>query len=51
MVREAAHESFAAFILKAKRKLGPHIKKIFPLWYCTFFDSNPEVARLAKANF
>jgi hypothetical protein len=51
LVREAAHESFAVFILKAKRKLGPHIKKIFPLWYCTFFDSNPEVARLAKTNF
>jgi len=51
LVREAAHESFAAFILKAKRKLGPHIKKIFPLWYCSFFDSNPEVARLAKSNF
>ena len=51
LVREAAHESFAGFIRKAKRKLGPHIKKIFPIWYCTFFDSSPEVARLAKANF
>lgn len=51
LVREAAHESFGVFIKKAKRKLGPHIKKIFPIWYCTFFDSSPEVARLAKLNF
>jgi len=51
LVREAAHESFSGFIRKAKRKLGPHIKKIFPLWYCTFFDSSSEVARLAKLNF
>jgi hypothetical protein len=51
LVREAAHESFSMFIRKAKRKLGPHIKKIFPLWYCTFFDPSPEVARQAKANF
>jgi hypothetical protein len=51
LVREAAHDSFTSFIRKAKRKLGPHIKKIFPLWYCAFFDPSPEVARLASSNF
>jgi len=51
LVREAAHDSFTSFIRKAKRKLGPHIKKIFPLWYCAFFDASPEVVRLARSNF
>lgn len=46
-VRESAHQAFAAFIKKGKRKLGPHLKKIFPLWLCSFFDPSPEVARLA----
>ena len=46
-VREAAHQAFAAFIRKGKRKLGPHLKKIFPLWVCSFFDPSAEVARLA----
>ena len=50
-VRESAHQAFAAFIRKGKRKLGPHLKKIFPLWLCSFFDPSPEVARLAQANF
>ena len=49
--REAAHMAFAAFIRKGKRKLGPHLKKIFPLWLCSFFDPAPEVARLAQQNF
>lgn len=44
LVRKAAHESFQSFIYKARRRLGPHIKKIFPLWYCSFFDPSPEVA-------
>jgi hypothetical protein len=51
LVREAAHDSFTSFIRKCKRKLGPHIKKIFPLWYCAFFDPSPEVVRLARLNF
>ena len=46
-VREAAHKAFAVFIKKGKRKLGPHLKKIFPLWLCSFFDPSTEVARLA----
>ena len=50
-VREAAHQTFAAFIKKGKRKLGPHLKKIFPLWLCSFYDPSPEVARLARQNF
>jgi len=50
-VREATHETFAAFIRKAKRKLGPHLSKIFPLWYCSFFDPSPEVAKIARTNF
>jgi len=51
LVREAAHDAFTSFIKKGKRKLGPHIKKIFPLWYCAFFDPSPEAARLARSNF
>ena len=47
-VREAAHSAFAAFIRKGKRKLAPHIKKIFPLWLCSFFDPAAEVSNLAK---
>ena len=47
-VREAAHQAFAAFIRKGKRKLGPHLKKIFPLWVCSFFDPSPDVATLAQ---
>jgi hypothetical protein len=50
-VREAAHATFAVFIKRDKRKLGPHIKKIFPLWVCSFFDPSPEAAKLAKDNF
>lgn len=50
-VREAAHLAFAAFIRKGKRKLGPHLKKIFPLWLCSFFDPAAEVAKLAQQNF
>ena len=50
-VREAAHQAFSAFIRRGKRKLGPHLKKIFPLWLCSFFDPSPEVSRLARQNF
>ena len=50
-VREAAHQTFAAFIRKGKRKLGPHLKKIFPLWLCSFFDPSTDVARLSQTNF
>ena len=51
LVREAALDCFTAFIKKGKRKLGPHIKKIFPIWFICFFDPAPEVARLAQSNF
>jgi hypothetical protein len=44
-VREAAHATFSVFIKRDKRKLGPHIKKIFPLWVCSFFDPSPEAAK------
>jgi hypothetical protein len=37
-VREAAHLTLAVFIKKAKRRLGPHLKRIFSLWFCSFFD-------------
>jgi hypothetical protein len=50
-VREHAHHTLAAFIKKAKRRLGPHLKSIFSLWYCSFFDPMPEVAALARRNF
>lgn len=50
-VREAAHTSFAGFIKKCKKKLGPHLNKIFSLWYCSFFDTSADVSNLAKKNF
>ena len=50
-VREAAHLTLAVFIKKAKRRLGPHIKRIFSLWFCSFFDVSQEVAMLARKNF
>lgn len=46
-VREAAHSTFSVFIKRDKRKLGPHIKKIFPLWVCSFFDPSSEAASQA----
>jgi hypothetical protein len=28
-----------------------HIDKVFPIWYCSFFDSSTEVAQIGKKNF
>ena len=39
------------FIKRGKRKLAQHLKKIFPVWVCAFFDPSPEVAKLARENF
>jgi hypothetical protein len=54
-VREAAHETLGVIIkynkASGKARLGPHIKKIFPLWFCSFFDPSPDVARIAIRNF
>lgn len=50
-VRESAHLALAAFLKRAKRRLGPHLKRIFSLWYCSFFDPSPEVAAIARRNF
>lgn len=50
-VREAAQQAFSSFIKKGKRKLGPHLKKVLPLWVCSFFDPSPEVAKIARLNF
>jgi hypothetical protein len=54
-VREAAHETLGVIIkynkASGKARLGPHIKKIFPLWFCSFYDPSPDVARIAIRNF
>lgn len=50
-VREASHHTLAIFIKKCKRRLGPHLKKIFALWYCSFFDVSNDVSALARRNF
>jgi len=54
-VREAAHETLGVIIkyntTSGKRRLGPHIKKIFPLWFCSFYDPSTDVARIAIKNF
>jgi hypothetical protein len=51
LVREAIHSAFTTFIIKNKRKLGPHITKVFPLWFSAFYDPAFEVAKLARSNF
>lgn len=50
-VREASHSTFSYFIKKGRRRLGPHLKKVFSLWYCSFFDPSHDVSSLAKKNF
>jgi lauroyl/myristoyl acyltransferase len=50
-VREASHDTFLNFIKKDKKRLGPHLKKVFSLWYCSFFDPSNEVSAKARRNF
>jgi len=50
-VRESAHQTFSKFLKKDRRKLAPHIKKIFSLWFCSFYDVSQEVCQIARANF
>ena len=50
-MRLAAHDCLGAFIEKNRRAMGSHLKKAFPLWFCSFFDPSPEVARTARLNF
>jgi hypothetical protein len=50
-IRESAHRTLKIFIEKDKRKLAPHMKKIFSLWYISFYDTSNEVADLSKLNF
>lgn len=50
-VRESALQSLQVFVKKAKRRLGPHLKRIFSLWYISFYDQSQEVALLARKSF
>ena len=50
-VREAAQITLGNFINKGVKRLGPHMSKIFPIWFCSFFDSSPEVAAAGSKNF
>ena len=43
-VREAAQTSLSKFIEKGTKTLASHMSKVFPIWFCSFFDSSPEVA-------
>jgi hypothetical protein len=45
-VREAAQTSLGKFIEKGTKSLAPHMSKVFPIWFCSFFNSCPEVAQL-----
>jgi len=44
MVREAAQVTLGCFIDKGVKRLGPHLGKILPIWFCSFFDPALEVA-------
>ena len=50
-VREAIQNTLGNFIEKETEHLLDHIDKVFPIWYCSFFDSSPEVAQIGKRNF
>lgn len=50
-VREAAQITLGNFIQKGVKRLGPHMSKIFPIWFCSFHDSSPEVALCGQKNF
>ena len=50
-VREAAQTSLGCFIAKGKKTLAPHMSKIFPIWFCSFYDTSPEVASIGQAAF
>ena len=32
-------------------KVAPHMNKVFPVWFCTFFDSSAEVSKLGRQCF
>lgn len=50
-VREAAQITLGNFIQKGVKRLGPHMSKIFPIWFCSFFDTSPDVAAHGQRNF
>jgi hypothetical protein len=39
------------FLTKAKRKFAPHIKRLFPIWYISFFEIGVEVRQRSAENF
>ena len=50
-VREATQNTLGGFIKKETEALVEHIDKVFPIWYCSFFDSSPEVAKAGQRNW
>lgn len=42
-VREQVHVLLGSFLDLCKKKFASHIKKLFPLWYISFFDTSVEV--------
>ena len=50
-VREAAQRTLGSFIKRGAYLLADHMGKVFPIWFCSFFDSAPEVASLARENW
>lgn len=50
-VREAAQSTFSTFLGIGLSKVAPHIKNLFPIWFCTLFDTSQEVAKLSRACF
>jgi len=50
-VREAAQNSFANLVALGSKHLKGYLDKIFPVWFCSFFDSSPEVVRQGRLSF
>jgi hypothetical protein len=50
-VREAAQISLGKFVEKGIKSLAPHMSKVFPIWFCSFFDSSAEVAQTGQKIF
>ena len=39
------------FVGMGPAKVAPHMDKVFPVWFCTFFDSSAEVSKLGRQCF
>lgn len=50
-VRESAQQTFGTIVRKGKKRIVAHMAELFPVWFCSFFDSSQEVARMGRSIF